>query len=74
MIGDFVYFGNDVSTHSRLKAAGSGIAQRFLQGGVSTHSRLKAAGLTHFEFAVIIVPRSTRAATSLPVTRLGRTE
>ena len=34
----------DVSTHSRLKAAGTEIGSKLLLVGVSTHSRLKAAG------------------------------
>ena len=34
-----------VSTHSRLKAAGSGEADIYQAAAVSTHSRLKAAGL-----------------------------
>ena len=33
-----------VSTHSRLKAAGSGFVFGLSSGVVSTHSRLKAAG------------------------------
>ena len=33
-----------VSTHSRLKAAGSGVNLELLRQQVSTHSRLKAAG------------------------------
>ena len=33
-----------VSTHSRLKAAGSGWVGLFNLASVSTHSRLKAAG------------------------------
>ena len=33
-----------VSTHSRLKAAGFGLAVDTIGGVVSTHSRLKAAG------------------------------
>ena len=34
----------DVSTHSRLKAAGIFKVPRLCRAGVSTHSRLKAAG------------------------------
>ena len=34
----------DVSTHSRLKAAGIQRVQNAARRGVSTHSRLKAAG------------------------------
>ena len=34
----------EVSTHSRLKAAGSGGVRHVAGGQVSTHSRLKAAG------------------------------
>ena len=34
-----------VSTHSRLKAAGSQVLQQSLKDLVSTHSRLKAAGM-----------------------------
>ena len=34
----------EVSTHSRLKAAGNFFSTVFNQGDVSTHSRLKAAG------------------------------
>ena len=35
---------NGVSTHSRLKAAGSSVIASTLPSSVSTHSRLKAAG------------------------------
>mgnify|MGYP000956579175 CR=1 FL=1 len=35
---------SNVSTHSRLKAAGSSISRFFKMSAVSTHSRLKAAG------------------------------
>ena len=35
----------EVSTHSRLKAAGSGGVRHVAGGQVSTHSRLKAAGM-----------------------------
>ena len=35
---------DEVSTHSRLKAAGKAYQQRYKQDDVSTHSRLKAAG------------------------------
>ena len=35
---------HDVSTHSRLKAAGTKIVDELVKGIVSTHSRLKAAG------------------------------
>ena len=35
----------DVSTHSRLKAAGEGLAFFGAHFEVSTHSRLKAAGM-----------------------------
>ena len=35
---------DDVSTHSRLKAAGHLFCRRLVRGAVSTHSRLKAAG------------------------------
>ena len=35
----------DVSTHSRLKAAGEIAVNNGYIGNVSTHSRLKAAGL-----------------------------
>ena len=38
------YRGIDVSTHSRLKAAGQAAFKAYFQSGVSTHSRLKAAG------------------------------
>ena len=39
-----VFLGSLVSTHSRLKAAGSTTVQGYLDALVSTHSRLKAAG------------------------------
>ena len=36
-----------VSTHSRLKAAGTQKSDQIGRHGVSTHSRLKAAGLSY---------------------------
>ena len=37
----------DVSTHSRLKAAGQSGCAKLVQPKVSTHSRLKAAGVIY---------------------------
>ena len=39
-----MYDGYAVSTHSRLKAAGTMLDEHIKQMTVSTHSRLKAAG------------------------------
>ena len=39
-----------VSTHSRLKAAGFGLAVDTIGGVVSTHSRLKAAGYNKLKY------------------------
>ena len=44
-MSDFVKRVNDVSTHSRLKAAGELIDCETGDAIVSTHSRLKAAGI-----------------------------
>ena len=41
---DFILVFLDVSTHSRLKAAGSVVSMKTYDIKVSTHSRLKAAG------------------------------
>ena len=38
------FYSNEVSTHSRLKAAGAATLQGDVVPVVSTHSRLKAAG------------------------------
>ena len=43
-----------VSTHSRLKAAGTSLFTRSLRKHVSTHSRLKAAGLLVISIAQMV--------------------
>ena len=47
--------GYEVSTHSRLKAAGYYIYYTNFNGRVSTHSRLKAAGTMPLRFANICI-------------------